>query len=272
MDLLLRGKRALVTGSTAGIGEGIARALAAEGASVVVHGRNEEEARRVVDDIARLAPAAVALGDLSRDDELERVAEEAIAAFDGIDILVNNALQYGGANWFDVTADDWVHHYRVVVVAAARLAGWMVPGMQERRWGRVIQIGSTAGATAFAMSPHYGAAKAALVNLSASLSKELGASGITSNTVSPGPIATATIRSSIARAKENAGNPDMSDHEFFDILATRPYGGMMWNPLHRFGRVEEVAALVTFVASPLAGFINGANLRIDGGVVPTINP
>src|SRR5688500_2262349 len=107
MDLELRGKHALVTGSTAGTGEGVALALAAEGASVVSHGRNECEAHRVASHVEHFAPAAIVLGDLSDEEATTRVADEALRAFGGIDILDNNALAYGGTSWFDVTPDEW---------------------------------------------------------------------------------------------------------------------------------------------------------------------
>jgi 3-oxoacyl-[acyl-carrier protein] reductase len=141
MDLNLRGKRALVTGSSAGIGAEIARVLAQEGASVVIHGRNAERANKFAAEIrAAGGAAAVALGELTDDAQAERVAHEAEAAFGGVDILVNNAGSYPITAWWDTPPDVWLETYNTDVVAGVRLVKLLVPGMIERGWGRVIQI------------------------------------------------------------------------------------------------------------------------------------
>ncbi|MFB7717884.1 SDR family NAD(P)-dependent oxidoreductase [Nocardia sp. NPDC056100] len=267
MDLQLDGKRALVTGSSNGIGRAIALALAAEGAAVVVHGRDPERTGATADAIAAAGgKAAVALGDLSSDDPAREVADTATAAFGGIDILVNNAGGLGADGWTTATAADWLALYNTNVAAAVRLIRALTPAMRNAEWGRVIQIGSAANPNPLPPRAAYSAAKAALANLTVSLSKELSATGITVNTVSPGPVHLPAFDDF---AREFARAHHLPD----DIpAATRVLlNGPLANPSDRLTEPAEIAALVTFLASPLAASVNGANLRMDGGMVPTVN-
>jgi NAD(P)-dependent dehydrogenase (short-subunit alcohol dehydrogenase family) len=268
MDLKLEGKRALVTGSSSGIGEAIALVLAANGASVVVHGRNEERARKVAAGIGEKGAAAVAIGDLARPADAKRVVESAIAAFGGIDILVNNA---GGTDggikpWLDTAIDQWANTYQQNVLSAVRLVRAFVPLMKERGWGRVIQVGSCVAVQPFPVGADYAASKAALVNTSVSLAKALAGTGITVNTVSPGSIRTPTAERGLRDLALIEGwGDDWAEIERKAVTQLVP------NPVGRLGTPEEVAALVAFVASPLAGYINGADLRVDGGLVTSVN-
>jgi NAD(P)-dependent dehydrogenase (short-subunit alcohol dehydrogenase family) len=269
LDLNLSDKRALVTGSSSGIGESIARALAREGAAVVVHGRNAERAQRVAKEInGQGGKAAVVLGDLARQEDAQRVASHALEALGGIDILVNNA---GGADggmksWFERPADQWEETFEQNVFSAVRLILLLVPWMKKGGWGRVIQISSTVATQPFPFGPDYAAAKAAMVNTTVSLAKDLAGMGITVNTVSPGPILTpAAERVFRDVAKQQGWGEDWPEIERQGVKHLVP------NPVGRIGRVEEVAAAVAFLASPLASFINGANLRVDGGYVTSIN-
>ena len=146
MDLKLNGKRALVTGSTSGIGEQIAKTLAAEGVRVIVHGRRKEEAQRVVQEITADGGSALAAsGDLGSDQEAAQVASAAMSAFGGIDILVNNAGAFPMKPWLQSTAAEWVGLYNANVGSVVRLVTQIVPAMVERKWGRVIMIGSFLG-------------------------------------------------------------------------------------------------------------------------------
>ena len=166
MDLQLVGKRAVVTGSSSGIGEAIAKFLAAEGASVVVHGRREAEAKRVAAEIgAAGGRAVVALGDLSTDAGADAVAKATIDAFGGADILVNNAGAFPQGAWLDSDAAEWTDLYNQNVGSMVRLITRLVPGMKQRRWGRVISIASGVATMPFGDMANYSATKAANVNL-----------------------------------------------------------------------------------------------------------
>lgn len=268
MDLKLEGKRALVTGSSSGIGEAVARVLAANGAFVVVHGRSEERARTVANTIGPKERVAVAVGDLTRPADAARVVETATAAFGGIDILINNAggMDGGTRPWLDASEEQWAATYDQNVLSAVRLVRAFVPGMKERRWGRVIQIGSCVAIQPLPVGADYAAAKAALVNTSVSLAKALGGTGITVNTVSPGSIRTPTAERGLREVAAMQGwGEDWTEIERRAVTQLVP------NPVGRLGTPEEVAALVAFVASPLAAYVNGADLRVDGGLVTSVN-
>jgi NAD(P)-dependent dehydrogenase (short-subunit alcohol dehydrogenase family) len=194
MDLKLKGKRALVTGSTSGIGEAIAKLLAAEGVTVVVHGRDEKRANSVVETISAAGgDAEMALGDLSTDEIADAVAAKA-QENGAIDILVNNAGQYPPTNWITSLPDKWIHIYQVNVLSTVRMIQRLVPSMRERGWGRVIQIGGGLAGQPFPLHPDYTASLAARHNLAVSLARDLKGSGVTSNIVAPGAILVPTVR------------------------------------------------------------------------------
>lgn len=192
MDLQLAGKRALITGSSSGIGAEIAKTLAKEEVKVIITGRNKERASQVAEAITRQGGEVIATsGDLSTLEGARQVAEGANLAFGGIDILINNA---GGTEdlkgWMDTLPQEWEQTYHANVIAPVRLIQLLVPQMKEQGWGRIIQVASVAATRPLAVGPDYAAAKAALVNLTVSLTKELANTGITVNTISPGPIYT----------------------------------------------------------------------------------
>ena len=262
MDYELSGKRALVTGSSSGIGAGIARMLAGEGVSVVVHGRNAERAETVAETIRSAGgTVAVALGDLSNDIGAAAVASGAVAAFGGIDILVNNA---GGASeevkksWFDVDVSEWVSTYEKNVTAAGRLIHALAPGMRERAWGRIIQISSAAGVIPTSAQPDYGPAKAAMINMSLGLSKALAGTGVTVNTVTPGMIMTEGLMDFLKTFAAKRGWDSTDQAADYILKGTG-------QSVHRIGQVEDIAFAVAYLSSPRAGFVNGVNMHLDGG-------
>jgi 3-oxoacyl-[acyl-carrier protein] reductase len=262
MDLKLQNKCALVTGSTSGIGESTAKTLAQEGVKVVVHGRREAEATRVCDEIIKAGgTAAIAIGDLATDAGADIVAEKALKAFGGIDILVNNAGAYPAKGWFNESADDWNDVYNVNVASMVRMINRLVPPMQTRKWGRVIAIASGVGTKPQSGMPAYSATKVANINLAVSLAMQLADSGVTSNAVSPGIILTPGVDSMLDQ---------MGVEKSLDVRA-KTAAQFAPNPVGRAGFPQEIADAVVFLASCRADYINGQNLRVDGGYVPTVN-
>ena len=269
MDLQLTGKRALVTGSSGGIGKAIAGALAGEGADVIVHGRNIERAEATVAGLSGPGRFGFVIGDLATQDGAEAAAEAALDAFGGIDILVNNAGAVKPLNWEKTNIAHWIERFEDNVFSMVRMITRIVPQMQQRGWGRLLQIGSSSGTSALAVAPDYAAGKSAILNISASLAKQYGQCGITANTVSPGVILSELITYRFKALAEKTGKPAETDRDFYELMLE--YDRSVANPLHRLGHLQEVGDLVAFLASPRAGYINGANIRIDGGNVGTIN-
>jgi 3-oxoacyl-[acyl-carrier protein] reductase len=268
MDLQLAGKRALVTGSTSGIGAEIARMLAMEDARVIVHGRNHARAEQIVADIAvKSGKAATALGDLRTAEGTETVVRIAGQAFGGIDILVNNAgvsdaTSY--SSWFDMPAEEWAENYHQNMLPAVRLARALVPAMRERGWGRVINISSRNAISPYPQFPAYGAAKAALNNLTLSLSKALAGTGVTANGIMPGLIYTPLVDPWFEELARQQGSDDPKVGEDFAIQ------NVLRQTVGRLGQPKDIAAAVCFIASPLSDFMTGTTVRIDGGATPTV--
>lgn len=262
MDLGLSGKRALVTGSSSGVGQAIAQTLAAEGASLVIHGRDAARVNAVADGIRACGGDAVTVtGDLATD-----AGADAVAAIGGdIDILVNNAGYYDGLGWSELTAEAWAQIYQVNVVSGVRMIERFVPGMRQRGWGRVIQIGGGLAVQPAAIQPHYNATLAARHNLTVSLARELAGTGVTANTVAPGAILTEPVRDMVVAAATVQGWGSTWD-DIERAAATEWFP----NDIGRFGRPDEIASAVAFLASVQAGYISGADLRVDGGTVRSV--
>ncbi|MFC4119941.1 SDR family NAD(P)-dependent oxidoreductase [Nonomuraea zeae] len=266
MDLQLTGKRVLVTGSSSGLGEAIAKALAAEGAGVVVHGRDRIRAEAVAAAIRTSGgDAEAAIGDLAADAGADAVAEAALSG-GPIDILVNNAGAYPHLSWENASAADWRQTYEVNVISGVRMIQRMVPGMRERGWGRVIQIGGGLALQPIADIPHYSATLAARHNLTVSLARELQGSGVTANTVAPGAILVDAVQqfvSDIAPARGWGETWEEIEPHAIETLAP--------NDIGRFGRAEEIAAAVLYLAGPFADYVTGTTLRVDGGTVKGVH-
>ena len=262
VGLKLRNKRALVTGSSSGIGEAIAKCLAQEGVRVVVHGRRDVAAQRVVDEISKAGGiAAYTTGDIATDSGADHVAAEAIQAFDGIDILVNNAGTYPAKGLFMETADDWNDVFNLDVGTMVRLINRLVPLMKEHHWGRVIAIASGVGTKPQGGMPPYSESKAANINLAISLAHALTDSGVTSNAISPGIILTPGLHKRFDK---------MGLDSNLDVRA-KMAADFSHNPTGRAGYPHEIADAVVFLASERADYITGQILRVDGGYVPTVN-
>ncbi|MCE7796214.1 SDR family oxidoreductase [Sphingobium sufflavum] len=268
MDLQLSGRRALVTGSSSGIGEGIARTLAAEGARVVVHGRNRERAEKVA---AEIQAAGVAIGDLSTDEGAASVHAEAVAALGGpIEILINNAGGSSTGNTtktpIEIDLPDWISNYHANMLGSVRLCRLSVPDMVAARFGRVINVSSAVAVQPNNMGADYSGAKSALNNFTVSLAGSLKGVGVTVNTVSPGIIA---VDGLLRFGRGKYGNPDLTIEEVTHKLAAD--GAFDLPPAGRLGTPQDLAIIICTLASPLSGFVTGANYRVDGGQVRSLN-
>jgi 3-oxoacyl-[acyl-carrier protein] reductase len=248
MNLNLTGKTALVTAASGGIGSGVAEALAEAGVRVAISGRTLASLEMVAETLASRAGGrpAIVVGDIGAKGGPAQIAAEAAAVLGGrVDILVNNA---GGARPITGEVDDayWDESFTLNFMAARRLTDLVVPAMKAERWGRIISIsGALVAPKLNAAAP----AKAALVSWSRTLASELGAYGITVNTIAPGRIDTAQIR------KLHPTEQSRADYIKQNI------------PAGYFGEPYDIGHLVAFLASPLARYINGAAIPVDGGAV-----
>ena len=256
MDLQLTGKIALVTGSTAGIGLEIARRLAVEGADVVICGRNQ----------AKLDAAAVEVGGrgVLADPATVEGAEALVAAVPNVDILVNNLGIYEAKAFADITDDDWRRFFEINVLSGARLARSYFPGMIARDWGRVIFIASESAVMVPSDMIHYGMTKTAQLAISRGLAGLTKGTKVTVNTVMPGTTRSEGIVDFLKSVADDPNAPaeDIERAFFAKDRAT--------SLIQRMIEPEEIADLVAYVASPLSSATNGAALRVDGGITPTI--
>ncbi len=270
MDLRLKGLRALVTGSSSGIGVGIATVLAGEGAVVIVHGRDEARTRAVTERLAATGATALAVtGDLATVAGCNVVASAVTKLTDGIDILVNNAggkTFVGNPGWFDVGWDDWIGTYEQNVGAAVRMAHAFVPAMKARGFGRIINITSAAATQPEPSVGEYSAAKAAMVNMSTSMARTLAHTGITVNSVMPGTILTPAVELWLSHvAKQKQWGDDWSEIERRFTTELIPLC------TSKLGRPEDIGRVVALIASPLSTYMTGGNYRVDGGQIRSIN-
>lgn len=251
MDLQLAGKVALVTGSERGTGAVIADALAAEGVEVIRHAQTTTAESHC--DIA---------ADIATPEGSQQLLAALSDGYPAIDILINN---YGSADrhsWRDTDQEKWLQMYEVNLLSAARLAQGLMEPMRASGWGRIINLGTIGSHQPNRVMPAYYAAKGALATLGASLALELSASGVTVNTVAPGLIKTAEIEEAFRRKAQKHGWGDR-----WEDIEKRVVAEDYPNPSGRLAERQEVADLVVFLSSPRAGYINGQNIRIDGGAV-----
>ena len=263
MNLQLNGKKALVTGSTAGIGFAIARMLASEGASVVITGRTQDRVDNALKRIQREIGDGKVSG-IAADLATARGSTKCIEALPAVDVLVNNLGVYAPKPFEQITDDDWHSIIETNFMSGVRLSRYYLPAMKAANWGRIIFISSESAVNIPVEMIDYGVTKTMQVALARGLAETTAGTDVTVNSVLAGPTRSEGVEkfiSDMARTKNVA--PDKIETEFF--RTTRPS-----SLLQRFATTDEVAALVTFVASPLSSAINGAALRVEGGVLRSI--
>jgi meso-butanediol dehydrogenase/(S,S)-butanediol dehydrogenase/diacetyl reductase len=244
------GKTAIVTGGGAGIGRAIAVRLASEGAAVAVMDLRSEDAEDAAENILKAGGRALAVaGDASAQSDVAAAIDRVLGAFGTIDVLVNNVGFAGKATLAECTPEDWDRDFEGTLKTAFLFSRAILPLMVEQRSGAIVNIGSVNGFT-YVGNPAYSAAKAGLLNLTQAIAVEYGPHGVRANMVSPGTIRT-TSRSWVKRQER--------DPQIFEKLAR-------WYPVGRVGRPDDIAAAVAYLGSDEAGFVNGANLVVDGGL------
>jgi NAD(P)-dependent dehydrogenase (short-subunit alcohol dehydrogenase family) len=263
MDMQLTNKKALVTGSTAGIGFAIASLLAQEGASVVVNGRSQRRVEQAVQRIRTERKNAQVTGipaDLGTKEGVNLLIRDVPV----VDILVNNLGIFEPKPFAEITDEDWLRFFEVNVLSGARLSRFYLPQMLQKNWGRIVFISSESGVNIPVEMVHYGVTKTAQIALARGLAEATAGTGVTINSVLPGPTRSEGVERFVEDlAKGQGTDAARVEAEFF--RTARPS-----SLLRRFATPEEVAAMVVYVCSPRASATNGAALRVDGGVVRSI--
>jgi NAD(P)-dependent dehydrogenase (short-subunit alcohol dehydrogenase family) len=263
MDLQLRGKRALVTGSTAGIGLAAATGLYKEGASVVVNGRTKERVEAALTKIRGQGGDGEVSGIAADLSTAEGVAQ-LVGQLPEVDILVNNLGIFEPKPFEEIPDEDWFRFFETNVMSGVRLTRHYLPGMKARKWGRIVFISSESGLQIPEEMIHYGMTKTAQIAIARGVAESVAGTGITVNSVLPGPTESEGVAQFVADlARQRGVDRSVVEAEFF--RTARPS-----SLLKRFATVEEVANMIVYVCSPLASATNGAALRVDGGVVRAI--
>ncbi len=263
MKLNLEGKKALVTGSTAGIGFAIAKGLAAEGASVYINGRTQDRIDHTISKIKNDLPESNVDGVIADFDDVDSI-DHLIDSIEQVDILVNNVGIFEPKEFVEISDEEWQNMFDVNVMSGVRLSRSFFPGMLSRNWGRVIFISSESGVQVDPRWIHYGMTKTALLGLSNGLARLTRGKDVTVNSILPGSTYSEGAKTFVeGLAEEQGKSVEEAGRDF--ILEERPHC-----LLERFATTDEVANLVVYLCSPLASATNGAALRVEGGTIPTI--
>jgi NAD(P)-dependent dehydrogenase (short-subunit alcohol dehydrogenase family) len=263
MDLGLAGKRALVTGSTAGIGLAAARGLAAEGAHVTINGRTDARVEVALDELRRALPGARVDG-VPADLGTAAGCDAVIRRVPELDVLVNNVGIFEPKPFERITDAEWLQFFETNVLSGVRLSRHYVRGMRERDWGRILFVSSESALQIPAEMIHYGMTKTAQLAVARGLAETLVGTGVTVNSVLPGPTASEGVDTFVSQMAEARGVDRATvEREFF--ATARPS-----SVIQRFASVDEVAHMIVYVCSAAASATTGAALRVDGGVVRAI--
>jgi NAD(P)-dependent dehydrogenase (short-subunit alcohol dehydrogenase family) len=263
MKIDLSGKTALVTGSTSGIGNAVARGLAAAGAAVVVNGRTQTKVDAAVAAMAKALPDAKVRG-VAADVSTADGCKTLLAALPDVDILINNAGIFEPKGFFEIPDDDWSRFFEVNVMSGVRLSRGYLPGMLKRNWGRIVFISSESALNIPKEMIHYGTTKTAQLAISRGLAEMTRGTAVTVNAVLPGPTMSEGVETFVKDlAKQHGQSVEEAAAQF--VKQFRPT-----SLLQRFASVDEIANMVVYVASKEASATNGAALRAEGGIVQTI--
>lgn len=262
MDLKLSGKTAFISGSTAGIGMAIAKRLASEGAEVILNGRNrthlDEAITKIKDDVPNASVKGMAC-DFSKKEEVYDLLDKLPA----IDILINNVGIFNPSDFNDIDDEEWFHTFEVNVMSGVRLARHIFPRMLKKDWGRIIFISSESAIHIPREMIQYGVSKTAQLAVSRGLAELTKGTNVTVNSVLPGSTYSEGVKE---MTDQSIGkNVSRKDKEIAFFSNARPT-----SLIQRFADPEEIASMVAYVASPLASAVNGAALRVDGGIVRTV--
>ncbi len=259
----LSGKSAVVTGSTRGIGFAVARGLAESGARVIVNGRGQKAVDEAVAELKKALPKAQLQG-VAADLATEAGCEALVKAVPATDILVNNVGIFNPQDFFEIPDSEWQRFFEVNVMSGVRLTRAYLPGMIERKWGRVIFISSESGLNIPVEMIHYGFTKTAQISIARGIAKRAAGTGVTVNSVLPGPTLSDGVVDFLEKMPSEKG-ASLEETAAAFVKQHRPS-----SIIQRAASVEEVANLVVYVASPQASATTGAALRVDGGVVDLI--
>ncbi|AFJ02496.1 3-oxoacyl-(acyl-carrier protein) reductase [Methylophaga frappieri] len=260
MNLLLSDKNALVTGSTAGIGYAIAAALLAEGATVIINGRTQSSVDKAIQSLQDEKFPGTILG-FAGDLSLESAAAALHQQYPAVDILINNLGIFEPVPFADISDAEWRRFFDVNVLSGVRLSRSYLPAMQQQNWGRIIFISSESGVQIPPEMIHYGMTKSAQIAVARGLAETVAGSGITVNSVLPGPTRSRGVETFVSElAQQNGQDQETFEADF--VEQARPT-----SLIKRFARTDEVAAMVCYLSSPLASATTGAAIRVDGGVI-----
>jgi NAD(P)-dependent dehydrogenase (short-subunit alcohol dehydrogenase family) len=263
MKIDLSGKTALVTGSTAGIGNAIAKGLAAAGADVVVNGRSQSKVDAAIAAMAKAVPGARVRG-IAADVSTAAGCKALLAALPDVDILINNAGIFEPKDFFEIPDEDWSRFFEVNVMSGVRLSRGYMQGMLKRNWGRIVFISSESAINIPTEMIHYGLTKTAQLAIARGLAQLTSGTAVTVNSVLPGPTMSEGVETFVKDlARRNGQSVEEAAANF--VKQHRPT-----SLLQRFASVDEIANMVVYVASKQASATNGAALRAEGGIVSTI--